>query len=138
MKKGKRPSTENNGYWIVSIRPEGEYPKPTLNIGKWIIFTAVEKVDDIWDQIDKATRAGLLGPESKVSTAKPNPHSKDPKTRVICVYSYDWTDVEDVKRIRNELHKIGISKKIPYKSDIDTAAGKYSADGNDRISKYFE
>jgi hypothetical protein len=81
---------------------------------------------------------GRLGGSAKVSTAKPNPLSKDPRKRVICVYTYDWTDEEDVRRIREELRKLGVVNKIPYKSDGDTLSGKYRITGHRRISKYYE
>jgi len=57
---------------------------------------------------------------------------------VICVYTYDWTDKEDVKRIRQELRDLGITRKIPYKADRETLSGKYAIRGDKRISKYFE
>jgi hypothetical protein len=60
-------------------------------------------VDDVWFKIKKAVEEGRLGGSAKVSTAKPNPLSKDPRKHVICVYTYDWTDEEDVRRIREEL-----------------------------------
>jgi hypothetical protein len=48
--------------------------------------------------------------------------------RVICVYTYDYEDVEDVRRIRDSSN-FGIVGRIPYKSDADTDAGKYRATG---------
>jgi hypothetical protein len=78
-----------------------------------------------------------LGGSAKVSTAKPNPLATG-RQRVICVYTYDWADEKDVKRIREELRKLGITNKIPYKADQDTASGKYQKRGCTRISKYYE
>jgi hypothetical protein len=62
-------------------------------------------------KIKKATEDGLLGCSSKVATATSNSNVK-----VICVYTYDWTDEKDVMRVRSELKRLGIEKKIPYKS----------------------
>jgi len=73
-----------------------------------------------------------------VATAKPNPHATKANTKVICVYTYDWTDESDVMRVRAELRNLGIVSKIPYKSDDDTLNGKYANTSNQRISKYFE
>jgi len=44
----------------------------------------------------------------------------------------------DVKRIREELRKLGVRNKIPYKSDEDTLRGGYRVTGHTRISKYYE
>jgi len=44
----------------------------------------------------------------------------------------------DVKRVREELKRLGITNKIPYKSDEDTLAGKYRITGYKNISKYYE
>ncbi len=79
-----------------------------------------------------------LGSRAKVSTAKNPPLAVNSNTKVICVYTYDWKDKNDVMRIRKELREIGIDWKIPYKSDEDTRKGKYQKYGNKRISKYYE
>jgi len=54
------------------------------------------------------------------------------------VYTYDWDDERDVKRIRETLRNIGITRKISYKADEDTEQGRYHANSNERISKYYE
>jgi len=95
-------------------------------------------VDAVWATIKEATEAGRLGGSAKVATAKPNPYATDPNTKVICVYTYDWTDEADVRRIRVELRALGITQKIPYKADADTLRDKYRVTGHRRISKYFE
>ena len=77
-----------------------------------------------------------MGIAAKVSTALPSPLSTKSNTHVICVYTHDWTDEEDVMRVREELRKLGIVSNIPYKADIDTLEGKYRVSGHTRISKY--
>lgn len=134
----ERPSTVTDVYWLYAYRKKGDYPKPTSRSGKWLIFVSRENVDEVWAKIKKATEEGKLGFGSKVSTAKPSPLGKDPNTHVICVYTYDWTDREDVMRVREELRKLGITNKIPYKSDEDTIKGKYTVRGHKKISKYYE
>jgi len=44
----------------------------------------------------------------------------------------------DVERIQEELRKLGITNKIPYKADEDTLKGKYRITGHRRINKYYE
>ncbi len=133
-----KPSQVIDKYWIFAFRKKGTYPEDTPNSGKWLIFVDRKEVDETWEKIKKAVEEGKLGGSAKVSTAKPNPNATDPNTHVICVYTYDWTDREDVKRIREELRKLGITKKIPYKADEDTLKGRYSKTGHKRISKYYE
>ena len=68
---------------------------------------------------------GLIGDRAKVSTAKPNPNARDPNRRVLCVFTYNYEDIEDVRRIREQLRRIGVNEKIAYKADEDTKAGRY-------------
>ena len=134
------PSKATGGYWLFASMEKGKYPKPTPRSGKWLIFVSVEDIDEVWAKIKRATEEGKLGAEAKVSTPKPKPadigYKKD--EHIICVYTYDLTDEKDVKRIREELRKLGITNKIPYKADEDTGKGRYAARGHKRISKYYE
>jgi hypothetical protein len=133
-----KPSEVREVYWIYAIRMKGHYPKPTARSGKWLLFVNRENVDETWAMIKTAVEEGKLGDSAKVATAKASPLRRDAATHVICIYTYDWTDREDVARVRSELRKIGVSKKIPYKTDEDTLAGKYRVHGDRRISKYYE
>ena len=133
------PSEITQVYWLYAFRKKGQYPKLASRSGKWLIFVSPKNVDEVWRKIKKAVEEGRLGNSAKVSTAKTNPlRSKRSKGHVICVYTYDWTDKKDVKRIREELRKLGITKKIPYKADEDTLAGRYHTTDHDRVSKYYE
>jgi hypothetical protein len=86
-------------------------------------------VDGVWERIRRATEDGGLGGSAKVSTAKQDSQAMDPNMEVI---------EKDVKRVRKELRRLGISSKIPYKVDSDTISGKYANRGNSLISKYYE
>jgi hypothetical protein len=133
-----KPSEVVEVYWIYAIREKGEYPKSTPRGGKWLIFVNPKDVDEVWLKIKKAVEEGKLGGSAKVATAKPSPSAGKSDAKVICVYTYDWTDEEDVKRIREELRKLGITNRIPYKTDEDTLKGKYRITRHKRISKYYE
>ncbi|MDP3696706.1 MAG: DUF1917 domain-containing protein [Candidatus Taylorbacteria bacterium] len=104
----------------------------------WLIFVNPNRLDTVWRKIKYATENGKLGYESKTATAKPNSLAGKSRQKVICVYTYDWTDERNVKRIRDELKNLGIVWKIPYKTDQDTSDGKYRGMINQRISKYYE
>ena len=131
------PSSVTEVYWIHAVSQKGNYPPSTLNSGKWLVFVPPRDVDEVWTKLKKATEEGRLGGSSKVATAKPNPNATS-ENHVICIYTYDWTDTADVMRIRDELRNLGITAKIPYKSDEDTMIGKYRVRGHTRISKYYE
>jgi hypothetical protein len=134
----KKPSRVVDEYWIYAYRKKGDYPKPSDNCGKWLVFVSDKEVDEIWEKIRTATEEGKLGLASKVATAKDSPLASSSTRKVICIYTYDWTDRKDVIRIREELRKLGITNKIPYKSDKDTLSGKYRQTGHTKISKYYE
>ena len=133
-----QPSLVTNEYWIKSKRQTGIYPPTSEHGGKWLIFVPIENLDETWEKIRIATECGNLGASSKVATAKPNQNAVTNSQKVICVYTYDWTDREDVMKIRDQLRQLGITWKIPYKSDEDTLAGKYVNRGSGRTSKYYE
>ena len=59
-------------------------------------------------------------------------HLQENQGHMLYVYTYDWTDENDVKRNREELRKLGITNKIPYKADEDTLKGKYRITGHRR------
>src|SRR5437773_1463318 len=126
----RNPSAVTEAFWIYARRKNGSYPKATEQSGKWLLFVAVEKVDAIWAMIKEATEAGKLGGSAKVATMRPNQNSKDPRKRVICVYTYDWRDKPDVHRVREALRGLGFIGKLPYKADHDTLEGKYSHKGD--------
>jgi len=134
--RGKLPSEVTDSYWITTSSNK-PYSKSTIHVGKWLIFVDKKEIDEVWKKIRNATENGVLGSDSKVSTMKPNPNSTNSSEGVICVYTYDGQDEDDVMRIREELRKLGITKKIPYKSDIDTFSGKYKVKGDTKISKYY-
>jgi hypothetical protein len=81
------------------------------------------RIDSVWKKIKQAVEDRLLGDRAKVLTAKPNSNSENPNLRVMCVYSYNYGDLEDVKRIREQLRHLRVTEKIAYKADEDTQTG---------------
>jgi hypothetical protein len=133
----RKPTEETEAYWI-RVWSTGPQPKATERSGKWLLFVAVEKVDEVWAAIKQATEAGQLGPCSKVATMRPNPNAQDPWKKVICVYTYDSDDRADVLRIREALRELGFMDKLAYKTDEATLEGRYRNKGDRGISKYYE
>lgn len=122
-----KPSEVFDNYWIHARRRVGNYPASTVRSGKWLIFVPIDQIDNMWEIVKRATIDGLLGGVSKVATALENPTAKDNNIKVICVYTYDYEDVDDVFSIRKTLTKLGFVKKLIYKTDIATKEGKYGA-----------
>ena len=128
----------NNGYWIFAQRKVGGYPAHTSRGGKWLIFVSSYSAHTMWNKIKIALEEGRLGGLAKAPTAKHGLQSQGSKYGVICVYTYDWKDRQDVERIREELRKIGITRKIPYKTDEDMERDIYRSNSSEKISKYYE
>lgn len=136
MKKDTRiPSQTTDTFWIFVLNTTYQFQKPKEQraSGKWLIFEPLTQLDDTWGKIKEATYLGQLGPSSKVSTAKPNPNAKDSNMGVICVFTEDFNNVEDVERIEKKIRKLGIQNKLIYKLDKDV--GKYAKDGHSDLIK---
>ncbi|KAJ5154492.1 Protein of unknown function DUF1917 [Penicillium coprophilum] len=89
--------------------------------GKWMLFPTVDRVDEFWEIVVRAMEKGELGDAAKVAT---DDGSGSGQSRLICVYTPDFGDVEDVKRVVSRLVDIGLVGKGPrgvyYKSDAFT------------------
>ncbi|MFA5253497.1 MAG: putative phosphothreonine lyase domain-containing protein, partial [Methanoregula sp.] len=133
--EGVHPSKTTQMYWIVQDAP-GSAPEAIEDehAGKWLIFQEPEAADDAWKKVRDATVALDLGISAKVSTAKPNPDSRDSR-RVIYVYTKDWADEADVMRVRENLKKLGFVDRIGYKRNLETFAGEYAQKGK-RVTYY--
>ncbi|KAK5684328.1 hypothetical protein LTS10_004195 [Elasticomyces elasticus] len=87
--------------------------------GKWMLFPTEEDVARVWRLVAEGTAEGKLGPTSKVATYDP-----DSKTRVICVYTYNFADTPDVRRVLDGLVDLNLvsrtDKAIYYKCDAYT------------------
>lgn len=94
--------------------------------GKWMLFPAVQDVDSIWRTVVEATVEGRLGPMAKVATQGGDFEEKE---RLICIYTKDFSDREDVLRVLTELVTLGLvrddkgAKGVWYKSDVYTELG---------------
>lgn len=124
-----KPSEVVDKYWMYSVNESYEFklPREERRSGKWLLFDKVDEIDSMWEVIREATASGLLGPSSKVSTSKENKNAKDRHTRVICVFTENYDDKDDVERIEKKLRELGIINRLLYK--LDSNVGKYEKDG---------
>lgn len=93
-----------------------------VTTGKWMLFPDIENVDATWAAIAEATAQGLLGIEAKVATDKGSGNN-----RLIAVYTKDFNDKDDIKRVLLQLIDQGVVSKpkergraIYYKCDAYT------------------
>ena len=121
----RQPSTCTKDVWISAFCWLNTYPYQTARSGKWLIFLSPETIDKYWLLIQQAVKNGELGDSAKVSTLYGRGTKK---LHVICVYTYDYADKEDVFRIREKLRDLGIKKPISYKADVDTHFLRYKND----------
>lgn len=133
--EGVVPTRTTQMYWIVEDAPTIQPSAVDDELaGKWLIFLPPEEVDQIWRKVRDATASGDLGISAKVSTAKPNPDSRDTRY-VIYVYTPDWRDEDGVMQVRETLRKLGIVDRIGYKRNLETFRGEYSKKGK-RVTYY--
>lgn len=83
--------------------------------GKWLIYKKTTQIDNLWKDISINCIKGFLGPSVKVS-----PKDNYNKQHVICVFTKNYLDKENVYKIRDNLKNIGVINKISYKPDIFT------------------
>jgi hypothetical protein len=133
---GDRPSRYTADHYLHAKGPEPAEGSPRKP-GKWLIFVSRTRVDALWDAIRRGVERGRLGHAAKVSTALPDPLSPDPKKHMICVYTANEDDAADVRRVRGALRGMGVTWKIPYKSDAPARAGQYEGMAGP-AAKYYE
>lgn len=120
-----KPSQNALEYWISHFS-DIQYPQHTSKGGKWLIFCSSEEIDETWKKIKEAQDKGLLGDSSKSAT-KINAERYN-GSYVICVYTYNSEDMEDVLRIREGLKSIGFDSPLKYKRDIETRNHVYGSE----------
>jgi Basophilic leukemia-expressed protein Bles03 len=120
----QRPSQVTGAYWIFAHAP-GQHKPQDGRSGKWMLFVPAQQVDTWWARIRAATGDGSLGIAAKAATARPNPLETSPRTRLICVYTRDWQDRDDVRRVLVALRDLGVPWRLAYKTDEATSTGVY-------------
>src|SRR4051794_25537074 len=70
----RTPSQILDRYWVEANARKNTV-RFTPRSGKWLIFVPLNELDDAWERVKRATKAGLLGNHSKAATALPNPNA---------------------------------------------------------------
>ncbi|TVY83098.1 UPF0696 protein-like protein [Lachnellula suecica] len=91
--------------------------------GKWMIFCPPEEVNAVWGVVARATANNELGIAAKFAPDS----GDDRKPRLMCIYTKDFSDEDDVTRVINKLRGLGLvetrGKPIYYKCDAYTYLG---------------
>jgi len=84
--------------------------------GKWLLLISPEHVVESWTKVRNAVVNGDLGPSAKISVTPDGTH-------VVCVYCPDFTDSEELLRVRRGISNAGIWPKkfvLRFKTDAFT------------------
>lgn len=90
--------------------------------GKWCVIRPAETVDALWAKVREAVLAERF-PAALVSSA--TQAATYGGSYVICLFTPDWFNVEDVTAAREFLRELGVVEEIGYKRDIETVFGVY-------------
>ncbi|MEM5338713.1 putative phosphothreonine lyase domain-containg protein [Paraburkholderia azotifigens] len=116
MRISDRPSEDLSCSWHITKSPSCETFFSGATTGKWCVFAPSSDVDQAWTKIKSAVEEDKLLC-AKVSTAL---RSMGHDGHIICVYTRDWTDGQDLLRVRGVLRSLGFVEELGYKRDIDT------------------
>ena len=78
-----------------------------------------------WAVVKRAIEKGWLGHAGKVATAHPGPQAADSAVRPIVVYTSDWRDRADIRRVLCGLRGLGVDWRLSYKTDQATMQARY-------------
>lgn len=94
-----------------------------IKSGKWMLFPPPDRVNEMWALVANAVAKEELGHAAKVAA---NDGSGDDNARLICVYTENFADKDDVKRVLETLVGLGLvsnsgdKRAIYYKADCFT------------------
>lgn len=118
------PTSVTHDYWVWAKAPHA-ITSSQDTLGKWLVFKALNKLDETWHTIRKAVESGELGATgAKCSTARREPPYDKSRKGVICVY----TSEETVDEVGLKLVNI-VKQDLPYKTDEATLQGLYAWKG---------
>lgn len=95
--------------------------------GKWMLFPPLGDVDSVWGEVATGTAEGELGVAAKVAAREGEGEVERGEGSLVCVYTKDFADSGDVKRVLLALKGMGLlrdeGRGIYYKCDAFTHLG---------------
>lgn len=115
-KRSDQPSKNTLDAWLHAHEPKLTSFHSHEKSGKWCLFVKPEEIDSAWEKIKQAAK------ESKIMLAKTSTamSSANYDNYVICVYTNNWEDMDDLKKSREVLRELGFTDPISYKRDVET------------------
>ena len=77
--------------------------------GKWLLFVGTADVDYTWGRVARGTAENDLGVAAKVAVNAGE--GGDERGRLICVYTKDFRDKVDIKRVLQKLKELGLLRR---------------------------
>jgi hypothetical protein len=97
--------------------------RSTSRTGKWCVNGDAERIDQLWVQVRQAIQDKTLVAGCASTAAQAAGHGG---SYVVCAFTLDWLDFEDLRATRELLRSWGVSEEIGYKRDIETIRNVYS------------
>jgi hypothetical protein len=92
-----------------------------VRCGKWMLFIEPSYVNKVWEIVARATANNELGIAAKVA---PKNEGEPNRVRLICIYTKDFRDKNDIGRVLKRLKELGLVKmsgrQIYYKCGRDS------------------
>jgi len=120
----RNPTEVTDDPWIYAVSLPSSDRDHTRS-GKWLLYTPVKDHDVVWEKIRIATESGSLGDSAKAATSRPSGFQASQRVLVTCVYTHDFEDLDDVRRVLVALRELGFGGRLSYKTDDDTRKGTY-------------
>lgn len=89
-----------------------------------MLFVEPGLVNEVWERVAQATVRNELGIAAKVA---PREERGSPRERLVCIYTYDFRDRDDVARVLHRLRQLELVRDRAAGKPIYYKAGVYSA-----------
>jgi hypothetical protein len=121
------PGCETDGVWVRAIGA-GPDKRTAKRSGKWLLWLACREAVASWALIAERTMSGDFW-QAKIT------RTRSEKGHVVCVYTPDYVDAEDVRSRGIRLWQLGVcnGQTLWYKPDAFTEDYIYSGGGSASI-----
>ena len=127
-KKSDLPSEDLSVFWHQVASPKLKKFQSNDKTGKWCIFLDANEVDAAWDKIKKHILKTKNVEELFLAKVSTKLGSQNQDKHVICVYTHDWSDQENLIQTRQTLTSLGFTSPLKYKRDQETIEHKYGTE----------
>ncbi len=119
-------------HWLHAINPDRMHDIDPIHVGKWLIYISCRHVDYCWSRVRDATEEGTLGISAKISTDWGKAHDLVGmiseglggwRDHVVCIYTADWRNREDIARVGGRLASCGRMRPSPARTSRRPSSG---------------